>query len=192
MFKCLEGAPKLDGDTCLVIDISGSMDSRLSNKSEMLRLDAAYGLAMLLREICEELNIFSSSNSFKKIPPRRGFALRDAIDKSQEHSGTPLGQAISAISAPKGQRISKPEGIRYGYGMGHNGDETYVGQGLKPDRLIVLTDEQAGDPVPDPQCKGYMINVASNKNGVGYGPWLHVDGFSEAIVDYITALEKEQ
>jgi len=35
-----------------------------------------------------------------------------------------------------------------------------------------------------------MINVASNKNGVGYGPWARIDGWSEAIVEYIRTLEQ--
>jgi 60 kDa SS-A/Ro ribonucleoprotein len=34
-----------------------------------------------------------------------------------------------------------------------------------------------------------MINVANYKNGVGYGAWTHVDGWSEAVVEYIRALE---
>jgi 60 kDa SS-A/Ro ribonucleoprotein len=34
-----------------------------------------------------------------------------------------------------------------------------------------------------------MVNVAAFKNGVGYGPWVHIDGWSEAIVDYIRAYE---
>ena len=37
------------------------------------------------------------------------------------------------------------------------------------DRLIVITDEQSHDSVPAPRGKGYVINVASNRNGVGYG-----------------------
>lgn len=55
------------------------------------------------------------------------------------------------------------------------------------DRLIVITDEQSHDPVP--QMKGYMINVASNQNGVGYGQWLHIDGWSDKVLDYIARWE---
>jgi 60 kDa SS-A/Ro ribonucleoprotein len=65
--------------------------------------------------------------------------------------------------------------------------------------VIVLTDEQtaargvfnksgASDPLPG--TKGYFVNVASAKNGVGYGAWAHIDGWSEAIVDYIRAAEQ--
>jgi hypothetical protein len=53
------------------------------------------------------------------------------------------------------------------------------------DRLIVITDEQAHDSVPAPTSAAYMVNVASYKNGVGYGRWVHIDGWSEAVIDYI-------
>jgi hypothetical protein len=57
------------------------------------------------------------------------------------------------------------------------------------DRLVVITDEQSHDRVPAPKGKGYVINVASARNGVGYGEWTHIDGWSEAVIDYITSLE---
>ncbi len=71
---------------------------------------------------------------------------------------------------------------------------TYLGAALDAvdeqyDRIIVITDEQSHDRVGAPRGKGYMINVASARNGVGYGPWVHIDGFSEAIVNYIRELE---
>jgi hypothetical protein len=37
---------------------------------------------------------------------------------------------------------------------------------------------------------GYVINVASYKNGVGYGKWTHIDGWSESVVEYIRELER--
>ena len=54
-------------------------------------------------------------------------------------------------------------------------------------RLIVITDEQSKDALP--QRKGYLINVASNRNGVGYGSWVHIDGWSDKVLDYIAKLE---
>jgi len=63
---------------------------------------------------------------------------------------------------------------------------------LSHDRLIVVTDEQSADPVPEPKGLGYMINVASNRNGVGYGKWLHVDGWSDAVVRFITERERSE
>ena len=34
------------------------------------------------------------------------------------------------------------------------------------------------------------VNVASYKNGVGYGKWTHIDGWSESVVEYIRTLEQ--
>jgi hypothetical protein len=163
MFRALEGrSARLAGHTVLLVDVSGSMESPISSRSEMRRTDAAYGLAILLREIAEKVTIYSFSEAAKRVPSRRGMALRDAIDQSQSHSGTYLGRALSQVEAD----------VREGY-----------------DRVIVITDEQSHDKVPAPKGKGYVINVASARNGVGYGEWNHIDGWSEAVIDYIAELE---
>jgi 60 kDa SS-A/Ro ribonucleoprotein len=59
------------------------------------------------------------------------------------------------------------------------------------DRILVITDEQSHDRVPAPNGRGYVVNVASARNGVGYGAWTHIDGWSEAVVDYLRSLEGE-
>ena len=94
---------------------------------------------------------------------RRGFALPDAIDASQAHNGTYLGKAVGELNRKQ----------RY-------------------DRLSVITDEQAHDSVPAPKGKGYVIYVASYKNGVGYGKWTHIDGWSESVVEYVRELEQRR
>jgi len=166
MFRALAArTAKLAGHTVLLVDVSGSMEASLSRRSEMRRTDAAYGLAILLREIAEKATIFTFSDHTKRVASRRGMALRDALDASQPHSGTYLGKALTDVEAE----------CRSGY-----------------DRLIVITDEQSHDNVAAPRGKGYVINVASNANGVGYGPWTHIDGWSEAVVDYIAELEAAQ
>ena len=73
---------------------------------------------------------------------------------------------------------------------------TYLGQAIEAiretdrgDRLIVFTDEQSADKVGPPIGRGYMVNVAAEKNGVGYGDWIRISGFSEAILRYIQELD---
>ena len=177
MLKSVSAQAKLPGRTALLVDVSGSMTAPLSRRSEMLRTDAAYGLAVLLREVGDRVNVYSFSNELVEVPARRGFALRDAIDKSQAHGGTYLGKAIEQLNA----RAEKGKDERY-------------------DRLIVITDEQAHDTVPNPRSwsdgrprpLGYVVNVAPYKNGIGYGKWAHIDGWSESVVEYIRALEAEE
>jgi hypothetical protein len=163
MFRALlgqtrEGQAKLPGKTVLLVDVSGSMDAPLSRRSEMRRNDAANGLAVLLREIAEDVSIYSFSDQLVRVPAERGFTLRDAINSSQARGCTYLGKALSGISEPY-------------------------------DRLIVITDEQSHEALPDPQGLGYMINVASYQNGVGYGPWTHIDGWSDSVIEYVRAAE---
>lgn len=155
-----EVAP-LPGKTVVLVDVSGSMDEKLSAKSDLTRMDAAATLASI---IPGDLRVFTFSNSLVEVPPRRGMAGVDAVVKSQPHSGTLLGQAVAAV------REKVPH-----------------------DRLIVITDEQSHDDVVQPVAgiRAYMINVASAKNGVGYGRWTHIDGFSEAVLRFIHEIERD-
>lgn len=117
--------------------------------------------AALASVIHGDLRVMTFSSGLVEVPPRRGMAGVDAVIRSQPHSSTLLGQAVAAVNQ-----------------MPH-------------DRLIVITDEQSHDRVPDPAAKrAYMINVASAKNGVGYGRWTHLDGFSENVIRFIGEHER--
>jgi 60 kDa SS-A/Ro ribonucleoprotein len=104
MLKSIKGYARLSGRTRLLVDVSGSMGGALSAQSEMTRMDAACGLAILAREVCDEVEIYTFSEKTVKVPPRRGFALRDAIVHSQPHGNTMLGAAVSQIDV-KGDRL---------------------------------------------------------------------------------------
>jgi len=180
MFKALDGVEGLPGRTGLLIDVSGSMDYRLSTKNESRtvfqptnvalktetsRLDVAAGLAILLRERAQFGLIATFSEAVVQLPPRRGFALRDAIQQSQPHNGTHLRAALEAL---KGQPMWR-----------------------ELDRLIVITDEQSQDGIAEPWLpQSYVVNVAPYQNGVSYrNGWLHIDGWSERVIDYIREME---
>lgn len=119
--------------------------------------------AALASVVNGDVRVFTFSHNVVEVPPRRGMAGIDAVIRSQPHGGTYLGQAVTALNS----------NVNY-------------------DRLIVITDEQSADRVPDPNGKGYMINVASAKNGVGYGKWCHIDGFSEAVIRFISEFENDR
>jgi len=162
MFRALADQPKLPGKTVLVIDVSGSMFGiTISQKSDLDRFDAAAALAILCSEICEQVEIYSFSHDAVRVPPRRGFALVEAISNSQRHGGTQLGQSMHTINA----------------------QTSY-------DRVIVFTDEQSYDRPQSPRGRGYLVNVASYQHGVNHSAWNEINGFSEAIVDYIQAFER--
>jgi len=160
MCEAIEAAPRLSGKTIVLVDVSASMDVKLSDRSDLKRIDAAAALSSVING---DLRVFSFSGAgLVEVPPRRGMAGVDAVIKSQWHGGTRLGQAVREANA-----------------MPH-------------DRIIVITDEQSNDPVPDPVAgRAYMINVAPYQNGVGYGRWTHIDGFSESVLRFILEHERE-
>lgn len=165
MFKALQDMPKLPGRTAIVVDVSGSMfGTKISDKSDLDRFSAAAALAIMCNELCESAAIYSFSSDAVRVAPRRGFALDYAISASQMHGGTQLGKSLQTVFA----------------------DGAY-------DRVIVFTDEQSYDRPASPVggAKGYIINVAAYKNGVNHSNWVSIDGFSEAVFDYICELEKE-
>lgn len=161
MFKCLAEVPKLGGKTALLIDHSGSMQAVVSAKSEISRFDAAAALAMILREVADRCRVFTFSDRMVEIPPRRGFAMVQAVKAVINPVGTMLGSAVRTVYR------EFPE----------------------CDRIIVVTDEQSADRPPHPQGRGYIINVGGNKNGIAYGPWISIDGWSEAVIEYIREAE---
>jgi 60 kDa SS-A/Ro ribonucleoprotein len=162
MLKACEGRQKLPGHTVLLIDGSASMSGLVSSKSDISRRDAACALAILLRELCDDVRVVGFSSEAWDIPSRRGFALRDAIEAKVIAQSTLLGKAV-----------------RYA-------------QQKPADRIIVITDEQSQDKPPNPAGTGYVINVSTDARGIGYGPWTHIDGWSEAVIDYIQECETAQ
>ncbi len=163
MFRSLAGAQKLGGKTLLLVDVSPSMfGTKVSAKSDLDRYDAAAALAMLCSEVCEELEVYSFSTECVRVAPRKGFALVDAIKGSQANNGTLMGKAVKVANSK-------------GY-----------------DRLIVITDEESQDKVPNPiGNKAYILNVASYKNGVNSSAFTTITGFSESCIDYIRESEAE-
>lgn len=109
-----------------------------------------------------DLRVFSFSDQTVEVPPRKGMSGVDAICSSQPNSGTYLGAAVQHAN------------------------------GIPHDRLIVITDEQSSDYVPQPVAsRAYMINVGNYRKGIDHDSgWTRIDGFSEHVIRYISEVEK--
>jgi hypothetical protein len=188
MFRGLATSKKLQGRTVLVVDTSGSMGQPVSSKSEISALDAACALAVLAREICEDVVIYATAGSdgarkhaTMEIPGNlRGFALADYISGMEVRrkigsGGIFFAQAMEYIASQEGRK--------------------------NIDRVLVFTDEQdtsmyGRDFNPSkarrlaPNQRNYVINVGTNKNGINSAEWESITGFSEAVIDYIQLVEQ--
>lgn len=183
MVTAAAALPKLKGHTLFVIDVSGSMSGSLSSKSEMSRTDAACGLAILAREQAEEVTIYATAgndhavtHATDLVPPRRGFALADAIRAKEQAlggGGIFLKQCMEYIERNESR--------------------------AKFDRVVVFTDEQDCDvaqsasKAPKLAKYNYILNVGVYEPALpvtGAG-WTRVSGFSERVIEWMIAEEKD-
>lgn len=182
LLASLADAEKLPGSTLLVIDTSGSMQAPLGAKSTLDRIDAACGLAMLIRELCEEATIYvTAGNDYTRthataeVPARHGMALRAAIKDTARAlggGGIFLKQCLDFIAdAEKGKSF---------------------------DRVLVFTDEQDCDRKANPATAkklgrfNYINNVAPYKPGIDTSQgWTRINGWSDRVVDWILMEEGE-
>ncbi len=181
MLRCLQTIPKLPGKTVLIVDSSGSMHGRkISAKSDLSRLDAAGALAILVKEIAENPVIYATAGSdtlrrhaTMQVPARRGFELSRLFSELQLRDK--IGQG----------GIFLKQVMDYVYDQEHTAD-----------RVIVITDEQdtSGSNYDPAQANAfgdsnYLINISCDQNGIGYNKFVHISGWSEAIIDFIRARE---
>lgn len=175
MLECTAQWPKLPGKTIMVVDVSGSMNQRLSSRSEFTRMDAAAAMAVLTGEICESVTIYATAggdvcgiHQTAKVRPYRGFALsKEILTKARK-----LG----------GGGIFTRQCLEY---IREQETET-------PDRILVFSDSQDCDPepaaLPKPFGKrNYIVDVSSHKNGVNYkGVWTaEISGWSEKFLSFV-------
>lgn len=180
MLRSLATHEKLKGRTVLVVDVSGSMGQNISAKSDIDRLDAACALAILAREICEEVVIYATAGSdynrthaTEQVAPRRGFALRDAIKANRlGGGGIFLLQCMDYIAAK--EKNNKVDRV-----LVFTDEQDTGGRGFEPHKAQRLA----------PTGRNYILNVGSYQNGINSGAWETVTGFSEATIDYIQAIE---
>jgi hypothetical protein len=178
MFKCVENRPKLKGKTVLIVDVSGSMGGTLSAGTELTRLGSAAALAMLAREMCEEIVIYASAGSdasrthkTEMIPARRGFALAEQIQNAAGRLG--------------GGGIFIKQAMDYTFGKEKSAD-----------RVIVISDSQDCDLVNKPASahawggKNYLMDISCEQHGIAYNKFTVINGFSEAVFDYVAEVEK--
>jgi hypothetical protein len=182
MTVAAEDLPKLPGRTLVVVDVSGSMQASLSSKSEMNRVDAACGLAIMIREQSEEFvgyatagNDHTRVHATALVPPRRAFALRDAIATKMGELG---GGGIFMVQVMKFIQAKEKNAF---------------------DRVIIITDEQDCDisvrasEAPKLGKQNYIINVGVYEPALpvtGAG-WTRITGFSERVLEWIKASESD-
>lgn len=168
-----DNLPRLDGETLLLVDISGSMDDRLSDKSDVSRIEAVAPLAgALARQGGVTTWIFGAEARIVNIPAK-----------------TPVLASMQMI-------------MNYGGIRRSTATERALKTATKDrafDRIIILTDGQAEDNPgrfllqyvqANEGCSVYHVDVAGYApHSIPSHPRIHVAaGFSDHVLDWIGAV----
>lgn len=102
MFKCLGIEDPIEDRFALLVDVSGSMSSRISGKSKVMRYDVAASLAILFREVCSDVKLYSFDNELRHYRPGADLPfVTQFLNKSAaeprcgQRSGMPQGKDIT-------------------------------------------------------------------------------------------------
>lgn len=181
MVNSYKNLPKLPGRTLFIVDISGSMRSYISGKSEFDRMQVAEAMAMLAANQCEKCEIVATAgNDWSRVHaskqiayPEKGFGLMKQIDDLYHELG--------------GGGIFTRQCLEWCE------KQPWFGKGF--DRVIVFSDSQDCDinnRTPKPFGKyNYICDVSAHTKGINYkGVWTaEISGWSEHFLTYIAAYE---
>lgn len=179
MFRCSGSWGKIPGNTIFVVDVSGSMGAKISDKSDFSRMDAAIAMSVLASEMCEHISVYATAGNdwgrkhdTKKVKPYRGFGLSEEINKMVPKLG---GGGIFTRQCLEYIREQEKE---------------------DPDRIIIFSDSQDCDIVQKKPApfgkKNYIVDVSPHKNGINYkGVWTaELAGWSESFLKFIKMYEE--
>lgn len=171
--------PKLPGRTLFIVDVSGSMNCRISVESCFTRLEAACAMAMLASVQCEEFELVATSGNDETRTcaskwiqyPSKGFSLINDIKLAD------IGQG----------GIFTRQCLEWC-------QETFKDKDF--DRIIIFSDSQDCD-FPDRRkphpfgTRNYICDVSAHTKGINYkGVWTaEISGWSEHFLTYIASLE---
>lgn len=174
--------PKLPGRTLFIVDISGSMEHKISAKSQLDRMEVACVMAMLAANQCEQFELVATAGSDRNPRgsesahiwiqyPMKGFGIMQQIIDCQKKTG------------------------KWGIFTRQCLEWCKINLGSNFDRIIIFSDSQDQDrinKVPAPFGKNnYICDVSSENRGINYrGVWTaEISGWSEHFLTYIAALE---
>lgn len=181
MIKSYANLPKLKGRTLFIVDVSGSMHTGMSVKSDFNRYDTACAMAMLAVNQCEDYEIVcTAGNDYSRVGihehiqyPQKGFGIFNQIHDTNKRIGSGGIFTRQCLEWCREQFKDK-----------------------EFDRIIVFSDSQDCDfpekRIPKPfGTYNYICDVSSHTKGVNYkGVWTaEISGFSEHFITFIAAME---
>lgn len=178
----VENLPRLKGKTVIAIDVSGSMNSRISSKSDVMCCDIASLLGVLASRICEEYIVCTFDTSIKnKTFSKRGGIIETALKISHCGGGTNLRLPL----------------------------EKMISKNVYADRLIMLSDNEINSGWYGGYTRTCQPLADKYRNQINKNLWVHaidlqgygtqqfiggktniIAGWSERILEFINLCEQ--
>lgn len=174
--------PRLKGRSLFIVDISGSMGAKLSERSELTRLDCAKAMAMLATMVCDDFEIVCTAGSDPTVTgrhavvndPSSNFKLMSQIEEMHREVGYGGIFTRQCLEWCRNKFANRPPF----------------------ERIIIFSDSQDCDypekRVPRPFAPfNYICDISCNTHGINYnGVWTaEISGFSEHFLSYIAQYE---
>ena len=179
----VENLPKIPGRTIIAMDISGSMSSTISSKSNIRCCDISVLLGLIANRICEDSIVYRFNHSIEKMDiSRRGGLIEQTLRYGHPHGGTDMSLPFQAMINGK----------------------------IKADRIIILSDNECnGYGWLDGQGKAIQSYANQYRKITGNDIWVHaidlqgygtqqfhgpktniIAGWSEKVFDFILLAEQ--
>lgn len=174
----VDNLPKLPGTTVIAVDVSGSMSSNISGKSDVRCCEVGMMLGVIANRICENAIFYTFNNSIsqRRIATRNGI-LYTTLNEAQSYGGTDMGLPFQKM----------------------------LRDGVKADRVIIISDEECNNPWRFP-----VQSLADQyRKRTGNDIWVHaidlmgygtqqfhgaktniIAGWSEKVFDFILLAEQ--
>ena len=178
----VDNLPKLPGTTVIAIDVSGSMSSRISGKSDIRCSEIAMMLGMIANRICDNSIVYTFGNRLSKlsVPSRTGI-LYATINNSMCGGGTNMSLPFQAM----------------------------IEERIKADRIIILSDNMCNCGVTYWNRSTVQSLADEYRRTTGNDIWVHaidlqgygtqqfhgantniIAGWSEKVFDFILLAEQ--
>lgn len=182
----VENLPKLEGNTCVMVDLSGSMNTPLSEKSSVTYRNISALMGSIANEMSENAVVIAFATDAKSVP----LSTRNSvISNMKQIENTHVGGSTYAEKAMKLLKMSDTE----------------------VDRIILLSDMQCYSQSSHGETVQYLLNQYRKKypntymysiDLAGYGTTLFpsnqenknilISGWSEKIFEFIDVFEKDR
>ena len=178
----IENMPKLEGTTVIAVDVSGSMDEKISGKSSIKCYEIATLLGLMANKICENSIFYMFNTSLSKVCVPKNPPLLYTVTNQKCGGGTNMGLPFEAM----------------------------IKENIKADRVIIFSDNECNRSSYGYLTRRTVQTLADEyRKKSGINLWVHavdllgygtqqfhggrtniIAGWSEKVLDFIKLAEQ--